>query len=594
MKKINSDSFHSPVSIFIVYVLASCLAIMAFRFIFPGEAPPLPYFSRSWRLLRGLLDFCVLFPALALSALVLPFGMIPGPGEVYGSLSPKFFQRLGGPIIIAISSTLIYGLVFFLALPLLKDHEENLRFKGELYHMAKEKAEAHRKAGEWIEEYLFINICESVWPDSPELAEGKLEAVIHSDKRRFELIDKRETAREKLIAAQRKTGLVELADKRDLSVTDAISRGEEAFAAERYYDAHWFATVALRIAVPGAIEEARAKRLASRAWDRISSLELNSREKERLALFTQKQAGYQAMVSGDWVRAFYIFHDLAGKTPDDPDTEKFYVASEKGVKESAFFVDEMELLLAENLVNAVFSLPARLISGEQGRAVLRFASLSTASDYAYGTGLEYLVFDSQSQPYIKLNVPYTKLLPTTLDGQAKTLVMTKAFDRNDQSRRFEPAFEGAVRPEAQIVLDIGFDEFLVLSRIRRGLPNMSMAELFSASKKFGSAGYIVESFQAEIINRLGAALFFLPMSIIALIIAWRCRAKNRPRYMFIPMLFILPFVFNSITRLYETVFANLGIWLILGLGFPLALTIFIIAQALIFIISLIMLATQKG
>jgi hypothetical protein len=123
---------------------------------------------------------------------------------------------------------------------------------------------------------------------------------------------------------------------------------------------------------------------------------------------------------------------------------------------------------------------------------------------------------------------------------------------------------------------------------------MTMAELFSASKKFGPAGYLVESFQSEIINRLGASLFFLPMSIIALIIAWRCRAKNRPRYMFLPMLFILPFVFNGITRLYETIFANLGTWLILGLGFSLALPIFISAQALLFVVSLIMLAAQKS
>jgi hypothetical protein len=64
--------------------------------------------------------------------------------------------------------------------------------------------------------------------------------------------------------------------------------------------------------------------------------------------------------------------------------------------------------------------------------------------------------------------------------------------------------------------------------------------------------------------------------------------------MFVPMLFVLPFVFNGVTRLYETVFAGLGIWLILGLGFPLALTIFIAAQVLLFAVSLIILAAQKG
>jgi hypothetical protein len=254
--------------------------------------------------------------------------------------------------------------------------------------------------------------------------------------------------------------------------------------------------------------------------------------------------------------------------------------------------------------------------------VLRFSSLSTDSDYAYGTGFEYLSFDSQARPLIRLTAPYVKLLPVTLDDRHKVLVLMRALDRRDENERWEPEWflgEGdefypaepasaaqtraatqaaqvraAQTGDAQIVLDISYEDFLILFRIRRGLSNLSIGELFSASKTIGTAGYIPHAFNVEILNRLGAVLFFLPLTIAALIIGWRFRAKNRPRYLFIPMLAVLPIVFHGVTRLYQTIFANLGIWLILSLDFSWALTIFIASAAALFVFLLIALAAQRG
>ena len=113
MKKISRETFRSPASVFIMYLLGSCLIILIFRFIFPGEAPPLQYFSRKWRLLMGLKDILNLFPALALSALILPFCLIRDSIDVYKSFSPGFFKQFSGHITIAICASILYALVFF-------------------------------------------------------------------------------------------------------------------------------------------------------------------------------------------------------------------------------------------------------------------------------------------------------------------------------------------------------------------------------------------------------------------------------------------------------------------------------------------------
>jgi hypothetical protein len=252
----------------------------------------------------------------------------------------------------------------------------------------------------------------------------------------------------------------------------------------------------------------------------------------------------------------------------------------------------MGLSLGEILTGAVFSLPG----GRGGRAVLRFSSLSSSPDYAYGMGLEYLSLDAQARPLTRLQAPYAKLLPITIDGKPQVLVLMRALDRHDPGKSWEPEWNlgGGPGAEARITLDISFENFLLLSQIRQGLANMQIGDLFTASKTFGAAGYVPQVFEAEVLNRLGTALFFLPMAVFSIIIGWRYRARSRPRYLFIVLLPILPVVFNGIAFLYRTVLNTAGIWLVLTLGFSAALGIFIAALAVSFFLSLIILAAQHG
>ena len=602
MKTINKAAFRSPQLIFIFYVSAAALLIMAFRFIFPGEAPPLPLFSRDWRLVRGLLDLLTFFPALALSALVVPFGLAAYE-DYYTSFSPKFFQRLMAPVVTAICAAGIYGFVFFLFLPLARDAEEQMRYKGDLYRLAKERAQTHSRAGEWLEASQFIGVCDRIWPNSPELTALRTEIDIRLDASYFEEEDERAAARTEL-APERRAEVTSLPGQRQpLDAADAIAQGEAAFSGRRYYDAHWFAMLGERLARAGSPEAVTAGRLAARAWNQIEVQQPSRREERLYSLHRLKQSGYEAMVGGDWIRAFYIFQELVDQTPDDPDALNFLAASERGTKEIAFFIDEMQVSLGEILTGAVFSLPTQSRGGA-GRAVLRVSSLSAAPDYAYGIGIEYLSFDARSRPLVRLQAPYAKILPFTLDGRHQVLILMRALDRHDRNLRWEPEWssgdesgrpEGVPRPQdAQLILDVSYETFLLLSKIRQGLPNLQIGELYSAAAIIGTVGYVPQVFEAEVLNRLGTALFFLPMTIIAIIIGWRFRAKTRVRYLFIPLLPILPVVFNGLVHLYRSILNTLGIWLLLSLGFSAALAVYIAVLAVSFIVSLIVLAAQHG
>ena len=145
---INSEKLRSPRNIFISYILISSLMILLFRFIFPGAPVPLIILSAQWRFLRGLLEVFNLFPALALSALVIPFGLV-NHEEQFSSFSQVLFKRLIGSVIIAISTALIYAIIFFFAFPMVKSSEENLRYKGDLYNLAREQATINSLSGNW-------------------------------------------------------------------------------------------------------------------------------------------------------------------------------------------------------------------------------------------------------------------------------------------------------------------------------------------------------------------------------------------------------------------------------------------------------------
>jgi len=597
----NFEKLRTPSFIFIVYTLVAVLLVLLFRFIFPGSESPLPIYSRNWRLLHGLLEIFNLFPAIALSALVIPFGLASFE-EHYQSFSDMFFKRLMSSVIVAICASVIYCVIFFLALPVTKTYTDNLRYSGDLYKLAKLNLQKNSEEGDWVGASQFLAICDRIWYHSPELNTIRDEVAINLNVHILDEGEGRFLAREALSRDRRAlpsdsrgAEIVPLSeDQSPLNASQAISMSRRAFDEMRYFDAHWLATLGTRLAISGSPEAANAARLASEAWNFISSQAPNARERRLLELYNLKLSGYQAMESGDWIRAFYIFQELLSYTPDDPDAKNYIIVSERNAKETAFFIDEMELSLGEILNGAIFSLPREISSGLSGRAALRFGSLTTSADVAYGIGFEYMEFDQFMNLKASVASRYAKLVPITIKGKQQVLVLTHALDRENRDNSYEGEWHLGSSATGAIFLDINYEELLLISSVRQGLINLKMNELFDAAKKLNNAGYIYQIFHAEILNRLGSALFFLPMAIIIIVIAWRYRAQSKPRYLFALLLPVLPVVFHGFVYLYRSVFNTMGIWLVLSLGFSAALAVYIIALAVALFVSLIVLAAQHS
>ena len=598
------DFLKTNTGIFAAYMTASFVLVVAFRFVFPGEAAPLENFFLPWRFARGIAEYIDLFPALVMSALVIPFGFLTDGNADFARFSPGFILKIQGSILAAIIASACYWLLFFAALPVAQEAQSGMRSKGELFKMAKQRAEIHAAQNEWQEAYRFLNICENIWYLSPPLERlrGRIAIGVESIPRGrpFSERDREDTVRAATATAQRNA-------IRD--ATEALDLARAALAEERYYDAHWLASLASRLARYGSVEAREAVRLASLAWNAVSSLEPGIRETFSYDLYRLKREGYEAMIAREWIRAYYLFRELFEKTPDDPDVAKFFAMSQEGAAGVAFFVDELEGTIGQNLTNPVFSIPlapsARTLGSGAGsgagsfggRAVLRAESLLTYPDYSYAIGLDLIAFDGNNTPLYAARARYAKFIPVTAQGKNRLVVLLRALDRHDETVRWEPEWEGSGRPDlgdAQITLDATYEQFLRLSRTPRNPRSLLWGDLLAMGRDSGNYGHIPQVFQAETIRRISGPLGLLPLSILAIIIGWRFRSTTKPRFLGFPMLAIIPLVCNGAAQLLYGFFGVLGLALLLSLGYSLATGIFIGGSLILFVVSLILLAAQHG
>ena len=175
---------NAPV-VFTLYLLISFLVLALYRLIFPCEEIPLECFSFPWRLIAGILDFIRLFPGLGASSLVIPFGFNAKEEEIFARFSPKFIEKIQGTILAAIIASAVYGLLFFIALPLVEEYQSAMRYKGELFRMARERVGAYAADDNWQEAGHYLAVCENIWPESPLMEQLRVKIIIGVESARY-------------------------------------------------------------------------------------------------------------------------------------------------------------------------------------------------------------------------------------------------------------------------------------------------------------------------------------------------------------------------------------------------------------------------
>jgi hypothetical protein len=269
----------SPLVIFFIYSAAAFVVICGYQFFLASQpiiTHVLGRFKMSWRFAQAVIAFIELFPALAFSGMVIPFGLKEHSAGGYAGntfvgkkgFSSDFLKYLFWPVVTACLSAICYSVLFFIVMPMMTNMSTSIEDQSDLYTKSKNTAVKKIESREWAEASQFLDICESIWPDNQEIADLKRRSIDSLSDYRQQLAISRERPVE-TEAMPVWTGI----PGDPLDAADALKLAEEAFDAERYYDSHWLSTLAERLAREGAVEASAARTLASRAWEKIQELE---------------------------------------------------------------------------------------------------------------------------------------------------------------------------------------------------------------------------------------------------------------------------------------------------------------------------------
>jgi hypothetical protein len=601
----------------LLYFFLAVIALMGFRLIVPGGDPPVKPFLAAWRLLRGVLTVADWFPALVLSAFVVPFACrVKGAGD--GAASQVFVPgksaSLTASMIRAVVVSCLYGLLLFFVVPLASDAIDNGEARTILYNKSRAEIRAllvqdgvpvpgALTDAELSHVRQLLSVCAYIWPDGTDVAAEREAVYAETERRGLKTSGDGGAAG---LAAGNPTLRSFAGQRQPVNAAQALRFAAAAMDAHRYYDAHWLAGLAGRIAPTGSVEQNAAGRLAAQAWAALERFEPSADDIRARDNYLLKREGYEAMTAQDWIRAYYIFLELQALSPNDSDLGPFILKCEEGIRAIAFFTDEVMMTSPLLKTDAVFSVP-RVESG--GRLVFRAGNISLFGDAAYALNIEIRGFDALRRPVYAVSAPYARIMPVTLGGRAKSVVSLRALDRHDKSLRWEPVWEdgrnapqGGVSSDsiggAELVIDMAYEDILIASiqgEAAANAANYRFASLHAAAQRLPDYGFIPEIFFVLELRSITEPLLLLPLSIFAIILGWRYRVQTRRiRYVFVPMLVVLPAVFNTLVHLFRHLSNSFAVWAVLSFGLPVAIALSIGIAAALFIIAVIALAFQKA
>jgi hypothetical protein len=585
--------FNQPV-LCSIYLSLALIAIIFFRVFNAGDFFGanekdffLPVYKKRLIFIQAFLDWISFFPALVMSALVMPFGLNPDYEPSGKRFSPKFLIRLRPSIMTVMAAAGLFAILTFMIQPLLENRLYKMQSDSKTYQSSLKRAEAFAQNGDWNAAAGYFSVCMNIWPEKTEKIK-ELENFIRAGS---ETLLYRKSAGDSPERGVMEFGIQ--GEKQPLNPSQAVFASEKALDEGRFYDAHWLANLALRLSKSGSAEAYSASRIASAAWNKISEVETDGMEDKLKRLYTQKRSGYEAASGGDWIRAYYNFSELLSIAPDDKDVQKYYALSLEGIKQTAFFIDEIEGKEDGGIENVIFSIP-RLTEG--GRFVIHADYFTSFSGASYADQIEIAAFNGRNESAFKVSSSFAKIIGVNVNGKNRCAVLLRALDRKSDKFEWAPLWtdgEETAPGGYQILLDIDYEDFLLASEGAYETKGFFLSDFWEASKRLKPYGYASEVFEAEIIRSVNRALSFMPLSIFAIVIGWRFRSKKRPVFSGFPMAFILPVIFNALFNLVLSSTQNLCIIIIIYMGFSAAVTAALIVTVALFVISFLALAAQR-
>ena len=400
------------------------------------------------------------------------------------------------------------------------------------------------------------------------------------------------------------------------SVFKLLITAQQCLDKEDWFGAHYYAQMAIDASSPKDINVPALKDISAVAWNHISQAQAEKLTEEQ-KIYAKKVEGYSALISGDFLKAYYIFRTLSLKSKAlsvDPDVVRYLNIANEKLEEEYFFIDETFNLQGFETVNNVhFS-----IRNNDGTTSVYFIKgvtpvAESASLVQYLRGLSIFVIDYDGKYKLGKYVPYAKMSSLStdfFDAESKKLIgitdsikeipyiMVNSVDRNKEGVIHKPIRKGGYGryfEENFVLLPIPYEDFDLVKQASADLDSMNIISLFKFMNKATFFGYSQEVVCQTLLDRILYPLFVLVLLIFIAYTAWNGRLLEDKLFKF-KWVLVFPIFACSFHVIYNILFVlfrfvNYGFLSLVGIDFALVVGI-IFYILLLFIISLLFLSRK--
>lgn len=381
----------------------------------------------------------------------------------------------------------------------------------------------------------------------------------------------------------------------ELDAQDLLEKAEKALQAEDYYTAYYFANLAKEISPVGSTNYRFATNVTAAIQDRLSSFQAGAREIEIKSIFEVKTSAYNDLASNDVQlisRAYYTFKTLTERYPEDTEARAFYSESVAKLSTMAYFINEVEDLIAMPGLTELFFVNA---SSEDGSVeIVSLGTLINTDEGVYAQDIEVVSFGSDGSLLCRLSAETGKIMPGPSGGLA---LYMRGVDPFSERGTVLPIVVDSIDDDVCgeiLPLSLSGLDFEFVSHSGRDLKSYHLNKLYNMMEAVANRGYPEDVIQAAFLARISSAFGIIILSLLALAVGWRLRSPTgRPSIggiIFIPS---FPFIAYFIIQVYEYLHRLAIGAVLIRWDYVVALIVLVVMEFLLLAASILILTTQS-
>lgn len=522
--------------------------------------------ERTYVLLRGFLYFCRFLPALVFSSFLIGCAISYGKDSEKAKVkySPFIMNHFKKTMITSILIVLCVSLVTEVFVPLFENHQARAQSKPALYSEFINLSREYYDKGnmnlalEYSYNALLLN------PKSTD--------ALYINEHASAALNSLKMVREKpedFADSEQKETLAKIPEKeiQGETVTSLLKKAQDAAQKEKWFDAHYYAYLALAIGNKTDINFQDASLLAGEAWNHLFD-PTEIKETAAQILFKKKLEAYRTFIRGDNIEAYYLFLEIANYSDvaaRDPDVVKFLALAAQRVENQCFYIEEVENLRRfETHNNVYFSIP----HDDGSRDVVFIRGITPIKNSGglvqYLRGLSIFTYAKDGKFFRSIYVPYAKMLSERVSKfdeieksrfglkdsfKSVPYLMLESISKTSREGRMSPVYEYDAEYikknepflNSYFILALPQTDFNLLCSANAGSNNMNLVSLMRFLSKTRDYGYSYEVYNSDFIYRLTYPLVLLVCCIFMACMAWNYRLKDEQLFKF-KWIFIIPFL----------------------------------------------------